>query len=124
MKGVGNVVTLGIGNVVRQCHVQGYVSLMFEDPDDNKKHIVSLGFSTGKNRSNTAGVQIGSISEEEKEGLAFMRSHSQSQRGDWETFTKRKEKIAVECKFDNESCSIVHFKFSNSYHVLLPPKNC
>ena len=108
------MVTLGIGNVVHQCEVLGYVALMFEDPeDDHKQHIVSLGFSTGFNRSNTAGVQIGSISEEDKEALAFMHSHSQSQRADWETFTKQDEKIAVECKFDNERCSIVHFKFSN-----------
>ena len=99
---------------MHQCHVLGYVSFLFEDPeDDNKQQIVSLGFSTGKNRSNTAGVQIGSISEEEKEGLAFMHSHTQYQRADLETFTKQDEKIAVECKFDNESCSIVHFKFSN-----------
>ena len=105
--------TLGVGNVVHQCHVLGYVSFMFEDPDANKQHIVSLGFSAGKNRPNTAGVQIGSISEEDKEALAFMHSHSQSQRADWETFTKQDEKIAVECKFDNERCSIVHFKFSN-----------
>ena len=67
MKEVGNFVTFGIGNVVHQCHVLGYVSLMFEDPDDNKRHIVSLGFSTGKNRPNTAGVQFRSISEEDKE---------------------------------------------------------
>ena len=108
MKGAATVFTLGIANVVHQCHVLGYVSLTFEDPeDDHKQHIVSLGFSTGKNRDNTAGVQIGFISEEDKEELAFMHSHSKSQRADWETFTERNEKIAVECKFDNES-----YKFS------------
>ena len=112
VKEVANVATCGIGHVVHQCHILGHVSLLYEDPeDDNKQHNVSLGFSTGKNRPNTAGVQIGSISEEEKEAVAFMHSHPQG--GDWETFTKRDEKIAVECKFNNESCSIVHFKFSN-----------
>ena len=86
---------------------------MFEDPDGNE-HIVSLGFSSGKFfKSNSAGVQIGFISEEEKEKLAFMRKHSKSQKADWETFTVRKEKIAVECNFDDEKLSKVHFKFSN-----------
>ena len=114
VKQVGNIVTFGIGNVVHQCHVLGYVSFMFEDPeDDHKQYIVSLGFSTGKNRSNTAGVQIGSISEEDKEGLAFMHKYSKSQKADCETFTEGNEKITVECNFDNEKLSIVHFKFSN-----------
>ena len=85
---------------------------MFENPDGNE-HIVSLGFSSGKSKPNSAGVQIGFISEEEKEKLAFVRKHSKSQKADLETFTKRNEKIAVECKFDNENFSIVHFKFSN-----------
>ena len=113
MKGVANVGTFGISAIVHQCHVLGYVSLMFEDPDDNKQHIVSLGFSTGKNRSNSAGVQIGSISEEDMEQLSLKHKHSKSQRADWETFTERNEKITVECKFNNENLSIVHFKFSN-----------
>ena len=115
VKQVGNIVTFGIGNVVHQCHVLGYVSFMFGYPDDNKQHIVSLGFSTGKNRSNTAGVQIGSISDfmKDKKGLAFKQSHSQSNNTDWETFSEHHEKIAVECNFDNEIFSIVHFKISN-----------
>ena len=112
-KEVGNIATFGIGHVGHQCHVLGYVSFMFEDPDDNKQHIVSLGFSTDKNRPNTAGVQIGSISKKDEKELAFMHSHSQSYKTDWETFSKQSEKIAVECKFDNKSYSIVHFKFSN-----------
>ena len=112
MKGVGNVGAFGITNVVHQCHVLGYVSLMFEDKeDDSKQHIVSLGFSTGKNRPNTAGVQFTSISDEDKEKLAFMHKYSKSQKPEWETFTEQNEKIAVECKFDNKSYSIVHFKF-------------
>ena len=113
VKGVLNFGTLGIGNVVHQCHVLGYVSLTFEDPEDNKHCIVSLGFSTGKNRSNTAGVQFTSISEEDKEKFAFMHKYSKSQKDEWETFTKENEKITVECKFDNKSYSIVHFKFSD-----------
>ena len=97
---------------MHQCDILGYVSLLFEDPDGNE-HIVSLGFSSGKFKSNSAGVQIGSISEDEKEKLAFMHKHSKSQKADLETFTERNEKIAVECNFDNEKLSIVHFKFSN-----------
>ena len=112
VKGVANVGTFGISAIVHQCHVLGYVSLMFEDPeDDHKQHIVSLGFSTGRNRSNTAGVQFRSISEEDMEQLALRHKHSKSQF--WETFIEQDEKIAVECKFDNKSYSIVHFKFSN-----------
>ena len=71
---------------------------------------------TGKNRSNRAGVQIGSISEENKNELALTHKHSKKEKEDWETFTEfgeKDEKIAVECKFDNESYSIVHFRFSN-----------
>ena len=118
-KEVGNIATFGIGHVGHQCHVLGYVSFMFEDPDDNKQHIVSLGFSTDKNRPNTAGVQIGLtlkignfLYEKEEKDLTLMNSHS-SKSQYWETFTKQDEKITVECKFDNENHSIVHFKFSN-----------
>ena len=119
VKGAGNLLTFGFGNLVHQCHVLGYVILLFEDPeDDHKQQTVSLGFSTGKNRPNTAGVQIGLnllfsnfLYKKEEKDLTLMNSHSKSQY--WETFTKQDEKITVECKFDNENHSIVHFKFSN-----------
>ena len=37
VKGVANVGTFGISAIVHQCHVLGYVSLMFEDPEDDNK---------------------------------------------------------------------------------------
>ena len=101
---------------MHQCHVLGDVSFRVKgSEDDNEPYIVSLGFSTetGKNRSNRAGVQIGSISEKNKNELALTHKHSKKEKEDWETFTEPGEKIAVECKFDNESYSIVHFKFTN-----------
>ena len=108
-------------------HVLACVSFTFMAPEDNQNYVVALGFSTGKRRvifgpskiENTAGVQIRMInSTESTNGVdsarnvmdmeKLARMHDQSKE-----FNEKCAKIKVECFFDFEDHSNVHFKFSN-----------